>query len=330
MPESRKVPGNEISRFQIDDWISKIGTLAQLVQSAALTEQRSLVRAQYVPPLKSYFISRLTFINNSFVTEEKASLLVNDLSIQRGYGVFDFFRTINGRYIHLDDHLLRFFHSAARMRLELKFTKEGLKEVLDELVTQNNIQESGIRITLTGGYSPDGMTILEPNLVITQKPLAIEEDIPGGGIKLVSYAHQRQLPDIKTIDYLMAIWLKPFVTENGADDLLYHNGGIVTESPRSNFFIVTRDDKVVTPATNILHGINRKYVNRIAGDVAGFEERDISLKEVYEAKEAFLTSTTKVVLPVTAVDKRIIGTGTAGKTTLLVREKLKQVILQHA
>jgi len=268
------------------------------------------------------------FINDSFLAEEKASLSVSDLSIQRGYGIFDFFRTINNRSIHLDDHLERFFYSAERMRLPVGKTKEKLKEIISELIQKNNIPHSGIRITLTGGYSLDGYSLSRPNLIISQKPLTINDDVVST-IKLVSYAHQRQLPDVKSIDYMMAIWLKTYIEKKGADDLLYHTEGIVTESPRSNFFIVTADDKIVTPANNILKGINRKYVKGIAKKHFTFEERDITLGEAYHAKEAFLTSTTKLVLPVVKIDDKIIGNGKAGKTSLFIRQLLKDLISHY-
>ena len=271
--------------------------------------------------------SLFIFINDSFEAEENASLLVSDLSIQRGYGVFDFFRTINNKPVHLDDHLDRFFFSASKMRLPIGKTREQLKEIISELMQKNNIPDSGIRITLTGGYSSDGYSVSKPNLIISQKPLIINDDVVNT-IKLVSYAHQRQLPDVKSIDYMMAIWLKPFVEQNSADDLLYHTGGSVTESPRSNFFIVTADDKIVTPSNNILKGINRKYVTAIANKHFAFEERDITLDEAYNAKEAFLTSTTKLVLPVVKIDDKTIGNGEAGKFSLFIRQLLKELISQ--
>ncbi|MES1220674.1 MAG: aminotransferase class IV, partial [Bacteroidota bacterium] len=107
-------------------------------------------------------------INDSFIAEDKAALSVNDLAIQRGYGIFDFFRTINGRFIFIDDHLDRFFHSASKMRLPVNKTKDEFKALIAELAEKNKMPDSGIRVTLTGGYSADGYTVANPNLIITQ------------------------------------------------------------------------------------------------------------------------------------------------------------------
>jgi D-alanine transaminase/branched-chain amino acid aminotransferase len=151
-----------------------------------------------------------SFVNDSFLPADQASLQVGDLSIQRGYGIFDFFKTLNYTPIFLDDHLDRFYHSAAQLRLPTGKTRQDLRAVIHELQQKNNIPDSGIRMTLTGGYSSDGYSLSQPNLIITQQPLLIpispECKKP---VRLVTWNHQRQLPEIKTIDYLMAIWLQP-------------------------------------------------------------------------------------------------------------------------
>ncbi|MEJ0106325.1 MAG: aminotransferase class IV [Bacteroidota bacterium] len=267
-------------------------------------------------------------INDSFLPEDKAALLVSDLAIQRGYGIFDFLRTINGKFIFADDHLDRFFHSASQMRLETGKTKDQLKELLTELVSKNNIPDSGIRITLTGGYSEDGYALAKPNMVISQKPLIVPEDNSADGIRLISYEHQRQLPDVKTIDYIMAIWLRSYISQNNADDVLYHRAGRVSEIPRSNFFIVTYDDKVVTAGHNILKGIIRKQVLKISGSRFDTEEKEIFLDDIRNAKEAFVTSTTKQVLPVLQVDGQQIGKGKPGEITMWLKEQLIRLVYE--
>jgi len=179
-----------------------------------------------------------------------------------------------------------------------------LKKIIFELLERNAATDIGVRMTLTGGYSADGYQLAKPNLVITLRPFST----PTGeqlskGISLTSYTHQRQLPEVKTIDYLMAIWLQPMLKEKGADDILYQQDGLVTECPRSNFFIITHDNRLVTPANNILRGVIRNKLVEIAHTKFVVEERDVSLDEVKTAKEAFITSTTKTILPVSKIDE---------------------------
>ncbi|MGO8055712.1 aminotransferase class IV, partial [Rhizobium leguminosarum] len=96
----------------------------------------------------------------------------------------------------------------------------------------------------------------------------------------------------------------------------YHRNSIITECPRSNLFIVTKENKLVTPAHNILKGITRKNVLQLASSIMEVEERDIKLTELLDAAEVFLTSTTKKVLPVLNVDGNAIGNARPGPVTM--------------
>jgi D-alanine transaminase/branched-chain amino acid aminotransferase len=272
-------------------------------------------------------MSYYTVVNDDLLPADKASLLITDLAIQRGYGIFDFFKTINGRPIFLDDHLDRFYHSANEMHLAVKQTRDELKALLFALMSRNNLPDSGIRITLTGGYSPDGYELVKPNMIITQQPLKITTAINQQGIKLITYPHQRQMPQIKTIDYLMAIWLQPLVKERGADDLLYHDNGLLRECPRSNFFLVTHRNEVLTSDTQVLKGVIRKQLLNLNGRGFTVQEKPITLEDLKHCKEAFITSTTKNVLPVTQIDGQLIGNGQAGETTTALYHALQELVL---
>ncbi len=265
-------------------------------------------------------------INGKFLPADKGQILISDLAIQRGYGVFDFFKTLNGVPVFLEDHLDRLYRSADRMRLDFGYDRDALKAMLFELMGMNNMPLSGVKITVTGGYAEDGYSLAKPNVLITQQPLLLYNDANASPLKIVSYEHQRQMPHIKTIDYLMAIWLQPFIKLNQADDVLYHNNGVITECPRSNFFIVTDDDVLVTPANNVLHGITRMQILRHLKHICTIEERNITLDEVYKAKEAFVSNSSKNILPVVKVDQHKIGTGEPGPLTMRIKKELLQLI----
>ena len=265
-------------------------------------------------------------INGKFLPADKGQILISDLAIQRGYGVFDFFKTISGVPVFLEDHLDRLYRSADQMRLDFGYDRDALKAMLFELMGMNNLPLSGVKITVTGGYAEDGYSLAKPNVLITQQPLLLYNDANTSPLKIVSYEHQRQMPHIKTIDYLMAIWLQPFIKLNQADDVLYHNNGVITECPRSNFFIVTDDDVLVTPANNVLHGITRMQILRHLKHICTIEERNITLDEVYKAKEAFVSNSSKNILPVVKVDQHKIGTGEPGPLTMRIKKELLQLI----
>lgn len=244
------------------------------------------------------------FYNNQFLPLVDAGIPLNDLGLQRGYGIFDFLRIKHQIPIYVDDHINRFLHSAKVMRLPLILSRDEIKSALHQLIQKNNLPHSGVRMLLTGGISKDGYQIAEPNLVLIQQPITPPSDhIYSKGYKLVSYQHQRQLAQVKTTDYLMAIWLQPWVREKEADDILYHHNGIISECPRSNFFIVLPNQTIVTPLQNILQGVTRMHILQVAKDNGlTIEEREISMTDVRLAKEAFITSSTKRIIPVAQID----------------------------
>jgi branched-chain amino acid aminotransferase len=158
-----------------------------------------------------------TFINGDWTTEEKASLHVSDLSIQRGYGVFDFFRTTDHQPLFIDDHLTRLQNSASALRLALSYSTTELKQIIEELIARNQLVTSGIRITVTGGYASDTYTISKPNIIITQAPLVMDEVFDKNkGIHLITEEYVRELPTVKSINYLMGVYLQLKVKDAGA------------------------------------------------------------------------------------------------------------------
>ena len=273
-------------------------------------------------------MSKYIIVNEDFLPAAAASVLITDLAIQRGYGIFDFFKTIDGQLMFIDDHLDRFFHSAAEMHLPVSKSRAELEALLLTLMDKNGLPDSGIRITLTGGYSLDGYTPAAPNMIITQAAFK-NPDFNAEGIRLITHEHQRQLAQVKTLDYLMAIRLQPLVKQQEADDVLYHYNGTVKECPRANFFIVTQDNEVITTANGILKGVVRKQLLKMSNSRFSIREKDISLEDLRQCKEAFITSSTKNILPVTAIDGQLVGDGTAGEVTTELAEKFKELIVQY-
>lgn len=270
-------------------------------------------------------LSKYSLINGEFLPAETASLGIKDLTIQRGYGIFDFFKSIKGNFIFIEDHLDRLYYSAAQMHLPIRHSRDELKALLQALMEKNELPDSGLRITLTGGYAEDGYTLAEPNMIITQQAFK-NPDFSTQGIKLITHHHQRQLAEVKTLDYLMAIWLQPLIKQQGADDVLYHHQGMIRECPRSNFFMVNQQNEVITSATGILKGVVRKQVLNLKIDGLTIIERDFSLDELRQCKEAFVTSSTKNVMPVSSIDDVKINNGQAGEVTKALATAFEMLI----
>lgn len=255
------------------------------------------------------------YLNDQFVASEKATLHISDLAIQRGYGIFDFFRVRENVLLYVDDHLDRFLQSASIMHLSAPGTKAQLLSVLHELLQKNNLPDSGIRMILTGGYSPDAYQPVTPNFIIMQSPLLIPDSSVPKSISIITHEFVRDIPEAKTINYSMGIWLQKKIKEQQADDVLYHTNGVVTEFPRCNFFIVTKDNTIITPDKNALKGVTRKRVLELAQSSFTIKEGPVTLDDIREAKEAFLTSSTKRIQAIVKVDGQPVGNGMPGEIT---------------
>ena len=275
----------------------------------------------------------LTWINGRLIEDEKACLHISDLSIQRGYGVFDFFSVnrpgadqYSTRPFLLTSYLDRFYNSARGLNLTVPYEKEELIEIILEFIRINNLNKHGVKIILTGGYSEDGFTPIKPNLIIRAHNLTTpSKDKYQSGFKIMTHEFQRSTPGYKSLDYRHAISLVPSLKERGLDDILYYSHGVITELPRSNFFMVDHQNNLVTPVSNILRGITRRAVLHLAKDHFNVQERDILIEELQSAKEAFLTSTTKFIMPITEIDGLRVGDGHPGPVTRQLTGLLHQL-----
>ncbi len=254
----------------------------------------------------------VSFINNEYLPENEASIHISDLGLLRGYGIFDFFRAINGKVLFLEDHLDRFHFSATQFQLEIPHTREQLKTIIQEIIKQNNVPLLGIKLVLTGGYSADGYTPTTPSFLIIAKPFSFMNKPEG--MHLMSLEYLRELPEIKSLNYMVPIFHRKTMLAIGADDYLYHKNGLVSELSRSNVFIV-KNEKLITPSKGILHGVTRKHILKIAHKNWEVEERDMSLEETLAADEIFTTGSTKKVMAITNIDKKRIGDGQKGPIT---------------
>lgn len=265
----------------------------------------------------------LAYFNDAFLPLEQARLHVSDLAVQRGYGIFDFFRVKEGVPLYLEDYLDRFYRSAAMMGLSGMPGRDALRSIIIELIRRNGRDSAGMKMILTGGYSPDAYHPVTGNFLLSQHELTLPtpEQVQEG-ISIITHGYRRELAEVKTINYIMGVWLQRKVKEAGAADVLYHRDDLVSEFPRCNFFLVTRDGVLVTPENHILHGITRMRVLEVAAAVARVEVRDVKLAEVRDAAEAFLTSTTKSILPIVKIDGRAVGSGKPGPVTMALRQRL--------
>ncbi|MBL4656528.1 MAG: aminotransferase class IV [Flavobacteriales bacterium] len=255
------------------------------------------------------------YLNGETLPVKDAHIHISDLGLLRSYAVFDYFRTYNSKPYMLSDHLNRFRNSAADLRLPLNLSDEEIGALIQDLITKSEVEDAGIRMVLTGGYSADSMAVTEPNFMIIVEQLPVmPEGTYSKGVSLKTYEYLRDSPGIKSTQYLNAIKLQPLKEKYGVFDLLYYYDDAVLESPRNNFFIF-KDSVLITAEDNVLKGVTRKMILHLAEGVFEIEERRITMEELRNADEAFISGTTRRIIPVVKIDDQPVGDGEVGECT---------------
>jgi branched-subunit amino acid aminotransferase/4-amino-4-deoxychorismate lyase len=252
-------------------------------------------------------------IDLALVPASRAGLPLTDLTIRRGYGAFDFLRVEEGVPLFADDHLARLERSAELLGLSPRPDPAALRRHVAEVIAANGHGSFGMQLFVTGGDPRDGFT---PG---TPRTLVIVVDLPSypdawyrDGVALLPHRYQRDLPEAKTTNYFTAVRLAGAMREAGAADVLYHDGRRVLETTRCNLFVATADGALATPGRDVLFGVSRGRLLHALDGVTAVEERDVTMDELLAAPEAFLTSTTKGVMPVVRVGDATVGDGRPG------------------
>ena len=145
--------------------------------------------------------------------------------------------------------------------------KNEIERIINKLILKNKVKQASIRIVLTGGRSADAMHFDSNTptfyiLVSEFKPLKLE--LFKNGIKLATVDHSRDAAEIKTTNYVEAVKnINERQKKEKFFEILYVSNGIVLEASTSNFFAFI-GDKLIAPKDNILKGITRNLVIKLA------------------------------------------------------------------
>ncbi len=272
------------------------------------------------------------YCDGKFLPADEAVIPATDLSVLRGYGVFDFLRTYGGRPFHLADHIKRLGRSADLLGIPLPMSCKAVEDLVLETLKRNNNDESSIRIVLTGGLSVDGFNPDgKPKVLIMVTPLAaMPEAWYRDGVKIVTIPYSRYMPGAKSINYIHAIHAMQKARKDGAIEALYVKpDGYATECTTSNIFACI-DKKLVTPGSTILSGITRQVVLGMEDLSGEIEIRDIKLDNLLDAGEVFIAASNKEVVPVVSIDDGIIGDGKPGEMTRRVMKLFSEYTGRYA
>ncbi|MDE3155897.1 MAG: aminotransferase class IV [Acidobacteriota bacterium] len=271
-------------------------------------------------------------VNGRVSDADHAVIPVFDHGFLYGEGIYETLRTYNGRPFLFDRHLARLRASAGMLRLEVPLSDAELAGRVDETIRAAGLgadaaggpRDAYIRILVTRGVGDltyDLSACPTPSVVVIIKPFPVTPAAlfeQGVRVALVSVLrnHPGSLnPLIKSNNLLNnALAMQEAYRRGAFEGVMRNYRGELAECTQSNLFIV-RDGAALTPSleSGLLAGITRQFLFEV-GREAGIDVRGEVLREadLLGADEAFLTSTTREVLPIVQVDDHPIGTGRPG------------------
>lgn len=272
-------------------------------------------------------MSDALFINGRFTTTDERVLGVEDRGFQFGDAVYEVFKFVGKRPVFLLDHYRRLLDSLRAIEIASPWDESYFRVVMNELLDRTEFDDGIVYIQISRGegerahFYPENLT---PTTVAYSRrfkfPDAAKKE---RGIRLITAPDQRWLHcDVKSVNLLANALAKKKAQRAGADEALLLREGLVREGASSNFFAIRGERLITHPLDEcILPGIVRDRVIGLALSAKiRVDERPLRETELFDLDEAFITSTTQGVMPVSEIDGRIIGNSRRGEFTTRLQE----------
>lgn len=281
-------------------------------------------------------MSRVAYVNGSYVPHGEAAVHIEDRGYQFADGVYEVCEVRGGRLVDETRHVDRLERSLKELRIAMPMGRGPLGVVLRETVRRNRVLNGLVYMQVTRGVARRDHAFPKPGtppaLVVTAKSIdfAKNDALAAKGVKVISQPDNRwERVDIKSVGLLPNCLAKQAAREAGAYEAwLVDDEGYVTEGSSTNAWIITKDGVLVTRFADngILKGITRTTLFDLCQrDNIRIEERRFTIQEAQEAKEAFLSSATTIVMPIVEIDGRPVGNGVPGEIATELRARFHEV-----
>ncbi|MCP4911638.1 MAG: D-amino acid aminotransferase [Oligoflexia bacterium] len=265
--------------------------------------------------------------NGKIVKREDATVSIFDRGFLFGDSIYEVTHTYDQVPFHLEEHLDRLENSARGIGMDLEFSKDFLKKEIDKTCQALGLPRQYLRIIITRGEGEIG---LDPALSQSQNFFIIAKELPeypkrwyekGLSVIIAQVIRNPKKsidPNVKSGNYLNNVMAMQQAKEMGADDaVMLNHKGQVTECTTSNIWII-QGQKIMTPPlqAGLLGGITRKALLAL-GKKHGLDmiESNFTADSLKQADEAFITSSTKEIVPITKIDGKNLGSGNPGEVT---------------
>jgi D-alanine transaminase len=259
-------------------------------------------------------MQEIAFYNGEFLNSTDAMTSVEDRGNTFGDGVYDAISCFNGVALNLNEHVERFFNSMAAIDIHSPYKPDEVKDIINKALGEAGFKQAMVYFQITRGSVPrahaypDGMV---GNFYLVVREKYSYESERKNGCKIISMPDDRwRRCDIKTLNLLPNVMAAKKAKQSGCIEALLVRDGHAAECTACNAWRV-KDGVVYTEPLSplILRGISRtRLIDEIAPSVGiKVVQQHSSLQDYYDADEVFITSCTKLVLPVTQVDDVVIG-----------------------
>ncbi|QAA32422.1 D-amino acid aminotransferase [Clostridium manihotivorum] len=274
-------------------------------------------------------MENLGFYNGEYDLIENMKIPMNDRVCYFGDGVYDATYSRNHKIFALDEHIDRFYNSAGLLSIKIPYTKEELKDLLQEMVKKVDCGEQFVYWQVTRGTGMRNHIFPEEsvkaNIWIVLTPRNIKD--MSKKIRLITIEDTRFLHcNIKTLNLLPSVMAAQKTEEAGCDEAIFHRGDRVTECAHSNVSIIKNGIFKTAPADNlILPGIARAHIIKMCKRFSiPVDETPFTLKELMEADEVIVTSSGQFCMSACEIDGKPVG----GKASEIV-ERLQNALLEE-
>lgn len=277
-------------------------------------------------------------VNDKLVDRSKAAVDIEDRGYQFGDGVYEVIRLYNKKFFTFEEHIDRLFASAAKIELGIPYSKEKLRELLENLVKENDIDTGNVYLQVSRGVQQPRNHIIPDDLALVGILTASAQEVPrnphlfeDGGTAIIEPDTRWLHCDIKSISLLGNVLAKNRAHRAGAMEAILHRDGEVTECSASNVYMIKDGEVFTHPADNlILNGITRQGILKaIRANGIPVKEEAFTIKDLKEADEVFISSVTLEVTPITAIDGVPVGEGKRGAITAKIHEHFVDLIVEQ-
>lgn len=280
-------------------------------------------------------MSRIAYVNGRYVPQRGACVNVEDRGYQFADGVYEVVYLRAGRFVDESLHLGRLVRSLREIAIPAPMAEPALRHVLHEVASRNRLRDGLLYMQVTRGVAPRGHAFpvppVKPAIVVTIRRMpAFPRDVAQWAAAAITQPDERWgRCDIKSIGLLPNVLAKQAAWTQGAyEAILVNAAGEVTEGASSTFWIVDERGALRTRPLDhaILPGCTRAALMILAAEFGiQTDERGFSADEMGRAQEAFVTSASSFVKPITAIDGAPVGDGSVGPVT----RRLFDLFAQH-